>query len=112
MELLKLRQKRHHDLKDIMYFEADTNYTKIHFEGGKCTTESFTLKEVERALTANQYFYRVNRSCIVNIRFVKKANQSQVQLKNRLLLSVSRRRKENQQVWLMSFGVHLSLSAV
>ena len=112
MELLKLRLKRHHDLKDIMYFEADTNYTKIHFEGGKCTTESFTLKEVERALTANQYFYRVNRSCIVNIRFVKKANQSQVQLKNRLLLSVSRRRKENQQVWLMSFGVHLSPSAV
>ncbi len=112
MELLKLRQKRHHDLKDIMYFEADTNYTKIHFEGGKCTTESFTLKEVERALTANQFFYRVNRSCIVNIRFVKKANQSQVQLKNRLLLSVSRRRKENQQVWLMSFGVHLSPSAV
>ena len=112
MELLKLRQKRHHDLKDIMYFEADTNYTKIHFECGKCTTESFTLKEVERALTANQFFYRVNRSCIVNIRFVKKANQSQVQLKNRLLLSVSRRRKENQQVWLMSFGVHLSPSAV
>jgi DNA-binding LytR/AlgR family response regulator len=69
MELLKLRQKRHHDLKDIMFFEADLNYTKIHFECGKCTTESFTLKEVERALTTNQFFYRINRSFIVNIKF-------------------------------------------
>lgn len=100
MELLKLRKKKTLNLKDIMYFEADLNYTKIHFESGKCTTESFTLKEVERALTTNQFFYRVNRSFIVNIRFVKTAEGSQVQLKNRLLLSVSRRRKEQQLVWL------------
>lgn len=100
MELLKLRKKKTLNLKDIMYFEADLNYTKIHFESGKCTTESFTLKKVERALTTNQFFYRVNRSFIVNIRFVKTADESQVQLKNRLLLSVSRRRKELQQVWL------------
>ncbi len=102
MELLKLRRKRQHDLNDIMYFEADTNYTKIYFECGKCTTESFTLKEVERALMTNQFFYRVNRSCIVNIKFVKTAYDSQVELKNKLFLSVSRRRKENKQVWLAS----------
>ncbi len=107
MELLKLRRKVHHDLKDIMYFEADTNYTKIHFESGKCTTESFTLKEVERALMTNQFFYRVNRSCIVNIKFVKAADESKVQLKNKLSMTVSRRRKENQQVWLSTFGTHL-----
>ena len=112
MELLKLRQKRYLSLKEIMYFEADLNYTKIHFECGKYTTESFTLKKVERALTANQFFYCVNRSCIVNIRFVKTADESQVQLSNILLLSVSKRRKEKQRVWLMSFGVHLSPSAV
>ena len=102
MELLKLRQKRYLSLKEIMYFEADINYTKIHFESGICTTESFTLKEVERALTANQYFNRINRSFIVNIKFVKTANESQVQLSNKLLLSVSRRRKEKQQIWLAS----------
>jgi len=102
MELLKLRRKRQHDLKDIMYFEADTNYTKIYFESGKCTTESYTLKEVEIALNTNQNFYRINRSCIVNINFVKTAYESQVELKNKLFLSVSRRRKENKQVWLAS----------
>ena len=108
MELLKLRRKRQHDLNDIMYFEADTNYTKIYFQSGKCTTESFTLKEVELALTTNQYFYRVNRSFIVNINFIKAAYESQVELKNKLFISVSRRRKDKQQVWISSYGAHLS----
>jgi two-component system, LytTR family, response regulator len=100
MELLKLRRKGCLSLKDIMYFEADINYTKIYFESGKCTTESFTLKQVERALMANELFYRVNRSFIINIQFVDTANKNQIQLKNRLLISVPRRRKKNQKIWL------------
>ncbi|MFA8432942.1 MAG: LytR/AlgR family response regulator transcription factor [Marinifilaceae bacterium] len=53
------------DLKDILWIEAESNYTSIHAKNG-IFTFSVTLKKIEEKLPP-QKFCRVHRSFIVNI---------------------------------------------
>ena len=54
---------------DILYLEADNNYTVIHKDYGEKVIASKTLKVIEELL--NQDFCRVHRSFIVNLSKVK-----------------------------------------
>ncbi|TGV01816.1 LytR/AlgR family response regulator transcription factor [Flavivirga rizhaonensis] len=56
---------------DILYCEADVNYTYVHtIKSGKITS-SKTLKTYENLLLEND-FYRVHQSYLVNLEHVKK----------------------------------------
>ncbi|TGV01807.1 LytR/AlgR family response regulator transcription factor [Flavivirga rizhaonensis] len=59
------------NVSDILYCEADVNYTYVHtIKSGKITS-SKTLKTYENLLLEND-FYRVHQSYLVNLEHVKK----------------------------------------
>jgi len=83
------------EVSDIMYCNADVNYTHIYTkQGGKITT-SKTLKTFEKLLLNNNFF-RVHNSYLVNLFFVKKYTKGKggyVTMKDNTNIDVSIRRK-------------------
>lgn len=80
----------------IMYLEALSNYTQLHFIHGKPLLASRTLKEFEELLEGAGFF-RIHNASLVNLRCVKKyirGEGGQVLLVNDQLLDVARRRKD------------------
>lgn len=53
-------------LKDVLYCEAQSNYTEFHLAGGTCITVAKTLKEYEAQLLPKGFF-RIHRSHLINI---------------------------------------------
>ncbi len=83
-------------IADIIYLEAEGNYTVIYTFGDKKYTVSRTLKDFEELLPAH-FFIRIHHSHIINKKEVQryiKGEGGQIVLKNGVMLDVSRRRKE------------------
>lgn len=57
--------------QDIIFCEADSNYTKVHLSDGKKVLVSKVLKELDEALNGPD-FCRVHSSYLVNIHHIKK----------------------------------------
>ncbi len=85
------------DLEDILYCQADINYTYLHvFKNAKYTV-SKSLKHFEKLLIPFN-FARIHNSYIVNLNHVVKYTKGKggyVTLKNNTVLPVSTRRKED-----------------
>jgi two-component system LytT family response regulator len=58
------------DFKDIIWLEANDNYTNLYLSGQRKIMASKTLKEFESILPA-QDFFRVHRSALINFNYVK-----------------------------------------
>lgn len=83
-------------IADIIYLEAESNYSVIYTSGGKKYTVSKTLKDFEELLPV-PFFIRIHHSHIINKKEVQryiKGEGGQVVMKNGAILDVSRRRKE------------------
>ncbi len=80
--------------KEIIFLKGVANYTEFHFKDGKKTVSCFTLKRYEESLPS---FVRINRSYLINPRFVKhislSGTENLVHLETGKVMSVSRRRK-------------------
>lgn len=84
------------NIADIIFLQAESNYTIIHTQKGKKYTVSKTLKDFEELLPA-PFFIRIHHSHIINQKEVQryiKGEGGQVVMKNGTVLDVSRRRKE------------------
>ena len=84
------------NLKDVLYCEAMSNYTKFHMRDMSNYLVSKTLKEYENLLMPHNFF-RIHNSFLVNIREVKKYVRSDggyVIMNNEQSLDVSKRKKE------------------
>jgi len=83
-------------VSDILYCEADSNYTHIYLMNKQKVVSSRVLKEYEELLKDNG-FIRIHHSHLVNrahiIQYIK-GEGGQVILKGGVSLSVSRRKKE------------------
>ncbi len=82
---------------DIVYCEASSNYTILHFTDGKKQMVTRTLKEYEDLL-ADCDFFRIHNSYLVNMNCVKqyiRGEGGQIVLSNTTVLDVSKRRKES-----------------
>lgn len=82
------------DTDDIVYLEADSNYTIFHLKTGEKTVISKPLKEFEDALS-NLEFIRIHKSVIANFKYIQgysNKNGLQVSLSNNTVLPVSRRK--------------------
>jgi two-component system LytT family response regulator len=81
--------------KEIVYLEADINYTKIHLENGKILTVSYTLKKVTKDHLDTTVFVRIHRSFIINKNHLfdidRSNNAIQLELNNGVKVPVSRR---------------------
>jgi len=58
------------DFKEIIWLEANDNYTNLYLNGQKKIMASKTLKEFESILPS-QDFFRVHRSALINFSYVK-----------------------------------------
>lgn len=84
---------------DIIYIEADSNYSVFHLKTGEKIVISKPLKEFEESLE-NKNFARIHKSVIVNLQYLKgysHRNGLHVILHNDTLLPVSRRRANEFQ---------------
>jgi two-component system, LytTR family, response regulator len=84
------------NIDDIIYLEAHSNYTEIHFANNQKLTASRTLKEFEELLPADKFF-RPHHSHIINLQYIKRyirGDGGQIELQNGTVVSVSRKKKE------------------
>lgn len=82
---------------DIVYCEADENYTLIYLLNGERMVVSKTLKLVEELLPSKT-FYRIHRSFVVNLNLINeytKENGNSVIMKTGKSLDVSERNKKS-----------------
>ena len=82
----------------ILYFQSDSNYTKVFLVDGKMFLSSTTLKTIESRLFRNPEFLKINRGIVINRNHVKHYRQDTVELLNDLILVVSRRRKTHLNI--------------
>lgn len=63
------------NLDDILYLEADNNYTIVHLADKSKLIASFTLKNFEDVLKGVEAFVRSNKSYIINQMYIKELQQ-------------------------------------
>jgi len=81
---------------DIIYCEAESNYTHVVLTGGKKILISKVLKEIDEALSGPD-FYRVHSSFLININHIKKfvrGDGGYIVMDNDATVSISRNRKQ------------------
>ncbi len=82
--------------QDIIYCEADSNYTHILLSGGKRILVSKVLKEIDEALSGPDFF-RVHSSYLININRIKKfvrGDGGYILMDNDAQITISRSRKQ------------------
>lgn len=84
-------------LKEIVCFEADGAYVKIHLQSGGVKVYSKNLKYFENALSEHAEFIRTHRSYIVNrshINSLQKGEHASLVLTNKIAVPVSREKRQ------------------
>lgn len=74
-------------LHSILYAEVERNYITIHTLEGKYTRKQ-TLKDLEDEL--DEGFFRVGRSFLVNLMYIKRTSKTEVELKNGDIIPLAR----------------------
>lgn len=64
------------DFKDIVWLEANDNYTTLYLHNLKKIVASKTLKEFEAILPANEFF-RTHRSTLINVAYIKEYSNNE-----------------------------------
>lgn len=62
------------NIKDIVYMEADGNYSKIHMLSGKDEIITQSLGQIEEELSTKDFF-RVSRSVIINLKYLTRVHR-------------------------------------
>ncbi|MFZ1677831.1 MAG: LytTR family DNA-binding domain-containing protein [Saprospiraceae bacterium] len=84
------------NLSDIVYLEAESNYTTLHFLNHPKLMASRTMRDFEELLPSDMFF-RTHQSYIINLNFIKrylKGDGGQIEMQNGHFVDVSRRKKE------------------
>ncbi len=93
-------------LSDIYYVEGMSEYLRIHFKGKdeqgqprKPVIVLYSLKRLEERLP--DFFMRIHRSFIINLRYVKEVTKTRVDMDNGILLPIGELYKENLNNYLL-----------
>lgn len=78
---------------DIKYLQADLNYTVLHYEDGRKSMHSYTLKRFEEAFEQSSAFLRTHRSYLVNAKHIISKTKNTVTLTGDVILPLARRRR-------------------
>ncbi len=90
--------------EDIVYCKSNGNYSEIYFKEQKTEMLSKKLKEVE-ALIQNENFFRVHKSYLVNVKYIKEFRKSDghyLVLENETTIPVARLKKNELLAFLTS----------
>lgn len=76
--------------EDILYIEADGNYTSIHTVNNKVYSRKIPLKQVKNEL--NNTFIQINKSHIINTHFIKRLElgKGKLSLTNQKVIKIGR----------------------
>ncbi len=89
---------------EIVFFEADSNYTKIHLTNLKCVISPRTLKEFEKQVCEKENkFMRIHQSYIINLQHVTKfikEDHGKIVLTNNTTLPLSKSKRPEFLGWL------------
>ena len=83
------------NIRDIVRFEAEDNYTHIYLQSGERITASKTIKSYEDLL-ANFNFYRVHKRHVINLNYMRKfvkGDGCYLIMDDDIKIEVSRRRR-------------------
>lgn len=83
-------------IKNVLYIEASSNYSIIHFINSKNLVVTRLLKDFEDMLVAYR-FYRIHNSHLINLNYIQKYIRGyggQVVLSDGTILDVARRKKD------------------
>jgi DNA-binding LytR/AlgR family response regulator len=91
------------NLSDLVFVEAEINYSHLYLQNGKKITIAKTLKFIEKILVQH-HFFRTHRTFFINQKHLKSYNADlgEVLLTNNFKASVSRRRKNSFEVQINS----------
>lgn len=84
------------DIKNVLYCEAENNYTRFHISGGQQSMVSKTLGDIQEVLEERN-FLRVHRQYLVNLDHIKKYVRGEgnyLVLSNNDNIPVARNKKE------------------
>lgn len=82
--------------EDIMYCEAESNYTNVHMQDGSMHLVSKSLVHFEDVLDSNRFF-RIHKSYIINLHCITqyiRGEGGEVVLQNGICIPLSRNRKD------------------
>jgi len=77
--------------KDVAYFEADINYTIIHYTIGKIRIVATTIGHIQERI--GNGFIRPNRAYLINLEYINSCLLGELLLQNNLKINISRRKK-------------------
>ncbi len=80
--------------EDVAYFEANVNYTIIHYYQGKDKIVATNIGQIHERMGEECGFIRPNRAYLINLQFVNKYQLGELLLQNNMKVNVSRRRKK------------------
>lgn len=81
---------------DILYCEAESNYTKVALSNGKKMIVAKVLKEIDETLSGGDFF-RIHHSFLININHIKKyvrGDGGYVVMDDDMTISISRSRRQ------------------
>ena len=85
------------NIPDILYCEAQGNYTDVILIDGKKIVASKTLREFEEQF-ADKNFFRIHHSYLINMKRVREFQRNEggyVMMENNIKLEVSQRRRKD-----------------
>jgi DNA-binding LytR/AlgR family response regulator len=80
--------------EDVAYFEANVNYTIIHYYHGKNKIVATTIGQIHERIGEESGFIRPNRAYLINLQFVDNYQLGELLLQNNMKINISRRRKK------------------
>jgi DNA-binding LytR/AlgR family response regulator len=78
---------------EVIYLEAQTNYTMLYFKDGTRTIVATTLKILENRLAHSNMFFRSHRHFLINTSFITGMFEDRFELFNSKEVLLSRRKK-------------------
>ncbi len=78
--------------RDVAYFEADVNYTIIHYAIGKTKIVATTIGHIQDRLGVESGFIRPNRGFLINLDYIQSLRLGKLFLQNKMKVSISRRK--------------------
>ena len=81
--------------EDVAYFEANVNYTIIHYYEGKDKIVATTIGHIHDRIGKQSSFIRPNRAFLINLEFIDSYQLGELLLQNNMKVQISRRKRNN-----------------
>lgn len=86
-------------LDEILYFESEGEYVRIHLADGQKITTLYRIKNMETELPADR-FMRVHRSYIVNLKAIRSYMRGRIYINDKEFIPIGESYKEAFQHYI------------